>query len=259
MTCPSCNQSLYSLNSESTIGTRISLDHCGNCGGTWFDPNELFSLPHYEVVRLAKMTVSNRSLSNLHFSKDELLCPRDRAHLITLDTDTTPKDLRFFECPRCHGIWGTAQALSHFAQSVEKNSQTDSDHEKIFPDTTISLAPLLALTLLFFATFVTLYSFKKTQENRTQAQTLITSISTIPIGSTTILLSLRTSVAVTSEISYGTSRLTMINQIIDTKPGTIHQITLNKLSPNTPYIYTLTLTDALGNSYTTPVYVFRTK
>lgn len=259
MHCPSCLHPLHPLTSETTIGTHITLDHCGNCGGTWFDSYELSSLPHHEVVRLAKMTISRHSSSSDHLSANEWVCPRDNHILSPFDSDTLPASVKFYECPHCHGMWGSMGALSSFAETMEKKVKTTAVHEKLFPDTTISLASFLSLLFLFFTTFATLYIFKTVQENRTQAETLVTSRTTIPIDQTVMVLSFRTSLPLTSEISYGPTRLEMKKETITKEPSTFHRITIRNLSANTAYLYTLTLRDASGNSYTTPFYVFSTK
>ncbi|OGG15492.1 hypothetical protein A3D77_06620 [Candidatus Gottesmanbacteria bacterium RIFCSPHIGHO2_02_FULL_39_11] len=260
MICPNCQNSLYPISGETAIGTRFTLHRCGNCGGVWFDPAELESVPYHEVVRLAKMTVIRRSSSPVIRSADhELLCPLDNHPLSPLHREATPQGLALLQCAKCKGVWASTKALKHMAENLEESGKTAPGDETIFPLLSSSIAPFLVASFLCLSTLITLIVLRNSQEQRIYATQLMAGLTDIPLAPTSQFISFQTRVPVTSEISYGTSRLTIVKQKIDTKPATLHQITLRNLSGNTPYLYTLTLTDASGNSYTTPVYIFSTK
>lgn len=260
MLCPSCNHPLYPIPAETAMGIRFTLSRCGNCSGVWFDPLEIESVPYHEVVRLAKMTVVRRSSSHVTgFSDKPLLCPVDNHDLNPLHREATPHTLQMMQCSKCKGVWASFKTLTSFVENLEEKGKPAPGDEVIFPLSSSSVGPFLVAAFLCLSTLITLIVLRNNQEQRAYATQLMVGITDISISPTTQFISFQTRVPVTAQISYGTTRLGMITKPVDTKPATIHQITLNNLLSNTGYIYTLTLTDASGNSYTTPVYVFRTK
>jgi len=57
MLCPACGNILQKLSVTTKQGGRFEVDHCGRCGGTWFDPYEINRIPYHEVMALSQLTV----------------------------------------------------------------------------------------------------------------------------------------------------------------------------------------------------------
>src|SRR3989338_1716538 len=171
MLCPDCNHLLQKLSVTTKEGGRFDVDHCGRCGGTWFDPYEINRIPYHEVVRLAAVTV----LPKKHAASPKVLhCPRDRRVMKNYYGQAVPAGVRLYWCKKCLGIWASQKALEDFKMHQEGSIMEYKEEEQAFPAISVVFIPAMLTAFLFLLTFATVLTLQNAQESRSIAQQLVT-------------------------------------------------------------------------------------
>lgn len=267
MSCPSCANLLQRLSVTTNSGGRFGVDHCGRCGGTWFDPYEINRIPYHEIVRLAKVTVLPKKLPK---SLGKNLCPRCHRKLKKYSGETVAIGVSLLRCGKCHGIWATQKTLEKFKKHQEEVVTEYKASKVAFPALSVVFIPALFVALFFVSTFVTLTSLQKREEEvyplepleeeeRMIAPEQISNLQTSPISSTTESVTFQTKTPLVSYISYGTSPLRFSTKKISEKPTRHHRILLTNLEPETSYVYWIILENRQGREFKMEKKVFRTK
>lgn len=261
MSCPSCSYLLQRLSVTTTGGGKFAVDHCGRCGGTWFDPYEINRIPFHEVVRLAHITVlpSPRRSPDLTGAKAGLLCPRCHKELVPSHYESVPKGVRMLRCPKCGGIWATQKALTEFKKHQEETVKEYKKSGTAFPSLSVIFVPALFLLLLMITTFVTVSRLQEAKEGRIKAAELITNLQVVPIPPTSVSITFTTKLELKTRIYYGTSSLELIPKTVSLTPSTTHGILLTGLRPNTTYVFRLELEDETGRKVRTEMQSFKTQ
>lgn len=248
MFCPSCAYTLQKLSVTTDSGGRFEVDHCGKCGGTWFDPYEINRIPYHEVIKLAKVTVlPHKQPLILRYP----LCPRCHCLLENFHSESVPSFTRLQRCSNCLGIWASQKSLEEFKIRQETAITEIKTKHRVFPALSVVFVPALFISLLFFTTFITVNNLNEARENRTQAANLIGPVQVFTLSDTTVTLVFQTKAKVLSSISYGPTIFELSTQTISSNPTQSHSIRLSNLKPNTLYIYRITLTDEKARKFTT--------
>ncbi|MEA1937302.1 MAG: zf-TFIIB domain-containing protein [Patescibacteria group bacterium] len=125
MNCPKCGTKL-----KQTKIVNVKVDHCDNCGGIWFDKDEL------KLVRDER----DKNLSWLDFDlwndKDKLSvsgksidCPRDGKPLFKIKCGDT--DIMVDVCLECHGIWLDKNELDKIISELKEKINAETIPEYI--------------------------------------------------------------------------------------------------------------------------------
>lgn len=256
MHCPSCGYLLQKLSVTTNSGGRFDVDHCGRCGGTWFDPYEINRIPYHEVARIAKLTVlATNAPQELSVHK----CPRCHKEMVSSHYESVPKGLRMLRCGKCGGIWATQRVLVEFKKHQEETISEYKTGATAFPSLSVVFVPALSVLLLFIVTFLTVYSLQQSKEERIKAEVTITNLTTIPVSESSVNIIFQTKVPLKSRISYGIDLFSMQTKNVSSKPSSSHQILLTKLIPKTIYIFKIILEDEKGRTYTTGENTFITR
>lgn len=253
MFCPSCGNLLQALEVTTNSGGKFAVDHCGHCGGTWFDPYEINRIPYHEVTRLAHLTVLPKKPAA---QTAKPLCPHCHKVLSSFQCDIVPHGVRLLRCTSCHGIWAAQKVLEEFKKQQEKTVAEYKTSKVAFPSLSVVFIPALFIVLLFLSTFMTVTSLREAREGRIKAAELISQLQVTPISSTSVSLTFQTKLPVKSKIAFGPSTLEMTTRIISSQPTTDHRLLTTNLVPNTVYLYRITLEDENGRSFTTSIYSF---
>lgn len=256
MLCPSCNYTLQKFSVTTNEGGRFDVDHCGRCGGTWFDPYEINRIPFHEIVRLSGETVLPKKITK---SKPTYLCPRCFQKLKRFTGETMPRGVRLLRCNNCHGIWATQKDLEEYKTHQIKTIDEYKTTGRAFPSLSMIFVPIATFLFLLLSTFVTFISTQEAKENRIRASYLIENLSFSEILPGTVTISFQTKNPLTADISYGTSIFELQHESISQRPSAVHSVILTNLKPQSTYIYTITLTDLERRSYTTPEKTFSTR
>ncbi|OGG02092.1 hypothetical protein A2W14_04220 [Candidatus Gottesmanbacteria bacterium RBG_16_37_8] len=256
MFCPACNNQLQKISVTTKEGGRFEVDHCGYCGGTWFDPYEINRIPFHEVVTLANLTVQTRKI---YAKRKVQLCPNDHCPLDPFKGDAVPKDVRLLWCKRCLGIWATQKDLWEFKKHQEETVSAYDVASKFFPALSVAFIPVLTFLFLLATTFTTIFSVQQQKEARIFAESRISHLVTQTIQPDTVSITFITQVPLISSIVYGQSSLEMTEAVISEVSTQTHAVILSNLKENTDYLFRLTLEDNNGKTYTTDLKTFSTR
>ena len=256
MLCPTCGKNLNKIDVTTRQGGRFQVDHCGYCGGTWFDPYEINRIPFHEVVSLAGLTVlpsKNLQKTSAH------LCPNDHLPLDNFQGEAVPSNVKLLWCKRCLGVWATQKDLLEFKKHQEDIISFYDQGNKFFPALSVVFVPALTFLFLLATTFTTITSLQQKKDERIFAESQISYVSFAPVSENSVILSFNTASAVSSSILFGPSTFEMSELTISHQPKTQHSIVINELDPEITYLYQLKLKDGLGKPYITELKTFSVK
>lgn len=255
MHCPSCGYILQKLAVTTNSGGRFDIDHCGRCGGTWFDPFEINRIPYHEVTQIAYLTV----LPKIPIGKsDKLICPRCHKILVHSHYESVPQGLRMLRCIKCGGIWATQKALEVFSKHEETVTLEQESADSAFPSLSVIFAPAIFTLLFFVSTFMSLDKLQDSRDTRIRAQQEISQPQFIQLSPTSVGVYFQTKSPFTSSISYGASSLELTVSTLSTKPSGTHRAILTGLKPYTTYFYRFTLEDEKENIIKSDLKSFQT-
>lgn len=114
MKCPQCGKTL----DEIKLGTS-RVDRCEECGGIWFDKDELKAVRDERDEELSWLDF------DLWSDADQLVaggtfidCPRDGSPLYRIGYG--PSGVLVDVCPQCHGIWLEMEELGKIQRSLQE-------------------------------------------------------------------------------------------------------------------------------------------
>ena len=125
MNCPNCKIEMQKVKTESHYGAEIDLDQCPECGGLWFDSDEVISVKFGNARNFDK--VDTGKLVNLSPQKKELFCPKDHTKLEIFRDPNFPASLKVESCPTCGGFWFNR---GEFESYQEDRIKWRKEHEK---------------------------------------------------------------------------------------------------------------------------------
>lgn len=256
MFCPACGYSLQKLSVTTNSGGKFEVDHCGRCGGTWFDPYEINRIDTHEVHRIAHITVLQTNPPQTNEIKK---CPNCHKVLTPSPTELVPKGIDLLRCPKCHGIWASQRALTLFKENQDATIKDYKIKGRVFPSLSVVFVPAIFTMLLFLTTFVTIRHLQEQKDNRTQAEAFVTNIQTTVLSKDTARITFKTNVPLTTRISYGPSTLEYTQILVSAKPAVFHTVILRNLKLNSIYIFQITVTSLQGKQFTTDPVSFTTK
>jgi len=255
MLCPTCEYTLQKLSVTTDSGGKFDVEHCGRCGGTWFDAYEINRIPYHEVMRIADATVMpKKPIYSSHSSR----CPSCHSILEKYFGESIPAGLAFLRCPKDKGIWATQRTLEEFKKYQEDTIKSYALNKAAIPSLSVVFVPSLMGILLLLSTFITLNSLQQAKDNRGRAQEQVRQVQVNPFGPNQVIVNFETKTAMKSEINYGTSTLDLTTKSISDRPSVNHKLLLTGLKASTTYIYRITLIDQSGTRITTPDQSFQT-
>ena len=254
MLCPDCNHLLQKLSVTTKEGGRFEVDHCGRCGGTWFDPYEINRIPYHEVVSLAQLTVLPLKKTPV---TQKQLCPQDHQELSPLTGDAVPRGVKLLTCRKCLGIWATQKDLWEFKKHQQDVMSAYDEGNKFFPNLSMVFVPAVTLLLLLITTFTTISGLQKQKEDRIMAEEIISNLSLSKIAPQALGVTFETSAAVTSEIYLGTSETAVVRIPVSPLPSVSHATIIRGLKSGQTYTYQIVVTDSSGKTYRSQYQTFR--
>lgn len=253
MYCPICGNQLQTLSVTTIAGGRFDVEHCGRCGGTWFDPFEINRIPYHEVTRLAKLTVLPHQPPSVLKTN---LCPRCHEELQAADFDVSPSKITMKKCPKCKGIWASQRQLEELVKEEDVQMASYKTSTSVFPSFSVGFLPVIFFFLFVASTFLTIKSVNDTKSSAVQAEAKISQLKINPYTSNAVTIVFQTSEPVITEIEFGPSRLELATKPISASPKSVHGIIINNLEKGKNYLYRITLIDSAGRKYTTGLKIF---
>lgn len=237
MQCPLCSHSLTPQSVPTNTGGNRTIDHCAQCGGTWFDPFDAIGLPFHEIVRLADETVQPKTPT---FSTEHPQCPRCKISLEPFQGEAVPAGVSFFQCNKCRGIWATQRQSQSFPFIPKSELPAPAS------PWTVAFVPTAALIMLIFTTLLTVRNAQQSQNAQTNASQQISQLSIESVSPSVLTVSFRTATPMKSSITiYGDSGYAL-TQDISQELQTTHAAVLTNLPPSRSFRYDIDLIDTAG-------------
>lgn len=117
------------VKTESHYGAPILLDQCLQCGGVWFDKEELLATKHGEAEKIDLVLDASILTQPKVFEKDSLSCPVDNTILTIFKDPFFPKELIVERCKRCGGFWFNRGEFKSY-QNYRLQKQTEAANNK---------------------------------------------------------------------------------------------------------------------------------
>lgn len=126
MKCPVCNSELSAVTYHG-----LEVDTCKNCGGIWFDPDELkfyidFFIQDNPDLSPSAITIKRekKPLPVIQRPETQKLCPRcgEAMHMFNYACDS---NIILDKCPQCQGIWTDGGEIRQLAQFIKGNPRLD--------------------------------------------------------------------------------------------------------------------------------------
>lgn len=126
MKCPKCSENLEEIKINS-----IKIDHCKNCGGLWFDRDELRIVRDHRDKNLSWLDFDLwKDRNKLTTSGKSVDCPRDGKPLFKIKYGKT--GVLVDVCLDCHGVWLDKDELDKIVSDLKNkvNSETIPEYLK---------------------------------------------------------------------------------------------------------------------------------
>lgn len=125
MICPVCKNTMIVVERD-----RIELDHCANCGGTWFDAGELELLLERlgaeDSPRFLVNTLQKREEKTRENPRKCPICLEKMKKIVIGDHSRVLVDV----CKRGQGIWFDGGELDDLVKNLSFKPAAGPDHEK---------------------------------------------------------------------------------------------------------------------------------
>ncbi len=244
MNCPACHQPLTENEVVTTDGQKAVIYECFNCGGHYLPSLLANFIPQSTALNLDSITPKNISpVSHV------LNCPQCQAVMINIKDDSVPRGVEIYACPENHGHFFGSHQLFAFKRAQE----TKLKYHELWG---IPLKSIFAVLLPVLAVFtavslipLTLGQIQQSQENRSKASSVVSNPLVSPVNPNEVVISFTTPVAANVKIDLTTPTGPRTFPGAST-PQTTHVITLDGLTPNTSYSYTITAGNAIAGPFT---------
>ncbi len=253
--CPNCGEFLTPI-SINTTGGSLDLDHCLNCGGTWFDPYEINRITTSDVLKLGQILSIKKK--DVPWGKMERLCPRDFNELHREKPEISMENIVMERCSHCRGIFIMQKDLAKLKGTQESKINTFKKQNLPFSLAAVFI-PFVAVSLLMFSTFMTITNLSDAQNSQIKATGQLQALETIPVTDSTVSILFLTKSETKTSITYGTNFIDQKTQVVSIVPTKTHQTTLKNLKPGTLYSYRIIIELPSGEKVQSKVYTFETK
>ncbi len=254
--CPNCGELLSPIHITTSGRGSITIHHCVNCSGTWFDNYDINRLTLTDVYRIAASSLIKKR--EIPWGKLDRLCPRDFHPLQRFKTEVTQENLNIERCPHCGGIFIMQKDLEKLKLAQTAKINIFKSLNIPFPSLHAFFIPIFFVGLLLFSTFLTVTNLENAKESETKAKEEISSVTNVSIDSQSTAILFLTESPVVSSLEYGTNLFDQKVLVVSQTPQISHKITLTKLSPNTTYHFYIILTLPTGEKVVSQQYSFTT-
>lgn len=118
MNCPNCQTAMLPIKTVSKYGTFVFIDQCPQCGGIWFDKDEMYLESHQQTDNFVDFN-KDLLIKNTIINKN-LICPRDNKPLSVFNDPYFSKKIHITHCDSCGGSWFNYGEFAAFQDEREK-------------------------------------------------------------------------------------------------------------------------------------------
>lgn len=127
--CPVCHGNMKRIYGSNDKDLAVDIDTCPNCGGFWFDNQELFLISS-EAAKKYDAEISQSMIpESATGATEDRICPNCQMPLVLLKDPDLSKILQIDICPKCLGLWLDHGEFLHYKEfqkeKIEKAKKTD--------------------------------------------------------------------------------------------------------------------------------------
>lgn len=241
MLCPNCHHQL-----ENQVFDNVEVDHCPNCGGSFFDENEINRLSLEAARKLLKDKRTE------FVSGKGLVCPRDGANMKVVEEEAVPQFVNLLKCDRCGGIFAHPSDLVNFKKAQEAKL----NFFKIWRTPLPSLKSVMVYGFILLAAALSLYSFsflKTKQSLQSQADEIVKAVK-ISKADGQVVVYFITDRSVKSKAIFKDQKTgEQIEKIISHQPTTVHILPVEDIPLSADFSLKLVLTSGLAKIESKPI------
>ena len=115
---------------QSHYGELIFINQCQNCGGVWFDSDELYRINPNEADKVDMVDV-NKIKAHKEITSEPLICPHDGQKLVVFHDINFPQNLIVESCPTCDGFWFNQGEFKEFEEYREEKIKKLTQGEQV--------------------------------------------------------------------------------------------------------------------------------
>ena len=131
MNCINCQHELRNVKLLSHYGAVVDVEQCPECGGVWFDADEIYHAKHGEALKLKDINPAILK-NDTPISTEALKCPRDNEDLKIFKDPNWPSSIVVEHCSKCGGFWFNRGEFADFqnARQEKKKEREQNDIQK---------------------------------------------------------------------------------------------------------------------------------
>ncbi|MGB9735413.1 MAG: zf-TFIIB domain-containing protein [bacterium] len=122
MKCPNCDIEMNQCSVELTPGTSVTVDQCHECGGVWFDRNELYQ---FREIPDTILEIDREKLAKPVSVKEHLNCPVCHTPMFKYTDPIFKNMVVFMLCKNCGGIWMNSSEVMNYAEFRKHFNKND--------------------------------------------------------------------------------------------------------------------------------------
>jgi len=127
---------MIGVKTESKYGANVLLDQCPQCGGLWFDGDELYLAKSTTDENYAALNVDSL-VKPVAITSAVMKCPRDNTALNNFTDPYFPAAIKIETCPQCSGFWFNRGEFKEFQEyrlqsQVAKNPPIEKPQDEAF-------------------------------------------------------------------------------------------------------------------------------
>lgn len=213
MFCPNCQNPL----SQRKLST-ITAEHCVFCGGTFFNINGINRILLSEAQELANEKTTDS------IAGGEKLCPKDRAVMAPILSESIPQHVTLLKCGICAGIFVYPDDLVAFKQAQSAKLNYYMSWKKPMP----SVANIVVLGFAVVASAVVFYRFSPYSKPTapTQASQDACQLEVVQSGTNTLLYCKTQNAYISNAVFRNSLTGEEVVRAVNTSPAAIHMLSV---------------------------------
>lgn len=128
MKCPNCGVEMQKCSIGLDSKTFVIIDQCQECGGVWFDKNELYQL---KKIPDSILEIDKQKLAKPVLLKEHIICPVCNTQMFKYNDPIFKDMVVFMLCRNCGGIWMNSREIMNYTRFRESFNKDDATQKLV--------------------------------------------------------------------------------------------------------------------------------
>jgi len=241
MLCPNCREKLVTVKLD-----RVEVDYCPNCGGSFFEENEINRISLSEARKLAAEKKTD------FISGVPKLCPKDNYPMKVIQEESIPQFVTLLKCEKCQGVFALPNDLLNLKKAQQAKLNFFKAWRLPLPSlrTVLVYSFLIVTTLSLFSSFYTI-NFRKSL--KTQAEEVNKTIKISKVDGKSVIYFITKTPFQSEAVFFNQKTGQEIRRIISKQPTKAHFLTVSDIAPSEAITLKIILTSGKTRLETQPI------